>query len=97
MNQFKNQISARSEEVTVMKLDIEHNIPKKQETWGKSKDILSNEIKIQMPTVEKFRIKLKERIDHKKTNTRKTLIVTTSNSQSSSKPVSSEKSRIYMF
>ena len=52
INQLKNQIPALSEEVTAMKLDIEDNIPKKQETWDKSKDILTKEIKIEMPTVK---------------------------------------------
>ena len=64
---MKNQISALSEKVTVMKLDIEDmknrslrktlsfkNIPqpKKRESWDKSKDILTKEIRSVMPTVE---------------------------------------------
>ena len=66
-DQLKNQISALSEKVTVMKLDIEDmknrslrktlsfkNIPqpKKRESWDKSKDILTKEIRSVMPTFE---------------------------------------------
>ena len=64
---MKNQISALSEKVTVMKLDIEDmknrslrktlsfkNIPqpKKRESWDESKDILTKEIRSVMPTFE---------------------------------------------
>ena len=64
---MKNQISALSEEVTVMKLDIEDMKnrslrktlifkntaqPKKRESWDKSIDILTKVIKSVMSTVE---------------------------------------------
>ena len=67
MDQLRNQISALSEEVTVMKLGIEDMknrnltktlifknfpLPKKRETWDESKDIPTNEIKSVMPTIE---------------------------------------------
>ena len=82
IDQLKNQISALSEEFMVTKLDIEDmknrslrktlifkNIPqpKNREYWDKSKDILTKEIRSVMPG-----IKLKEHIDHEKTNTAKT-------------------------
>ena len=64
---MKYQISALSEEVTVMKLDIEGGnnrslrktlifknipLPKKGETWEESNSIIIKEIKSVMPTVE---------------------------------------------
>ena len=67
IDQLKNQIFALSDEVTVMKLDIEDmknrslrktlifkNIPqpKKRESWDENKDILSKEIRSAVPTVE---------------------------------------------
>ena len=89
---MKNQISALSEEVTVMKLDTEDmknrslrktlifkNIPqsKKQESWAKSKDILTKEIRSVMPTneetviwnkIERAQRSTRERVQQKSCN-----------------------------
>ena len=74
IDKSKNQISVLSEEVTVMKLDIEDMkkrslrktlifknilLPKKTETWDKSQDSLTKEIKSVMPAVEESVIREK--------------------------------------